>query len=111
MAAATIVRFQPNVPQTLHFKEAQGRPVNGRYGHQYHHVLVDGRAVYVHPVVEQRIADLEIRDGEAVEITKKVEGDSTRWAVRRAEAPPANDGPQQAPAQNSAPARESSNEN
>ena len=49
-----ILRFQPNVPTRVTLQSSQGIVVEGRYGNRMMFSLVDGRVMYVPPIVPLR---------------------------------------------------------
>lgn len=88
-----IVRFETNVPQRITLKFAEGREVEGQFGIQYLHSLLPEGQVYLSPAVADRLRELEIRDGETVEVCKReVRGEGNRrrteWQVGRVAAQP-----------------------
>ena len=84
-----IIRYETNIPQRVTLKYAQGKEVEGQFGIQFLHGLLPEGQTYLSPVVEQKLAELEIRDGETVEICKREvrEGNRkrTEWQVERVE--------------------------
>jgi hypothetical protein len=84
---AEILRFDFNVPVEVALKYATGKDVEGRYGPQVMYSLVDGRVMYVDPLVADRITDLEIGAGERFSICKRERKDGRKkgveWAICR----------------------------
>src|SRR5579859_2365782 len=70
-----------------HFNPPQGVVVEGRYGNRMMFTLVDGRVMYVPPIVATRIEAEGIAAGERFELCKaqikNSHGRSVEWAVRR----------------------------
>ena len=87
-----IIRFETNIPQTLRLKFVRGKEVEGQFGPQFLHALLPEGQAYLAPVVESKLAELEIRDGETVEICKREVRDNgkkrTEWQVQRAAGQP-----------------------
>ena len=93
-----IVKFETNVPQRITLKFAAGREVEGQYGAQYLHSLLPEGQVYFSPVVEEKITNLGIADGETIEVCKReVRGNGgrprTEWQVSRVGGPAAANDP------------------
>lgn len=86
------VRFETNVPQELVFAYDEGRKVEGRYGDQFFCTLEDGRACYLDPPVYDKIRQLGVRRGDAVQVTKREVRRGNRrsidWAVELVEEDP-----------------------
>jgi hypothetical protein len=82
-----ILRFQPNVPTQVTLQSSQGVVVEGRYGNRMMFSLVDGRVMYVPPIVATKIEAEGIAAGERFELCKaqikKGHGRSVEWALRR----------------------------
>jgi hypothetical protein len=82
-----ILRFQPNVPIQVALQSSQGVVVEGRYGNRMMFTLVDGRVMYVPPIVATKIEAEGIAAGERFELCKAQikngHGRSVEWAVRR----------------------------
>ena len=82
-----ILRFQPNVPIQVSLQSSQGIVVEGRYGNRMMFTLVDGRVMYVPPIVATRIEAEGIVAGERFELCKAQikngHGRSVEWALRR----------------------------
>jgi hypothetical protein len=82
-----ILRFQPNVPTRVALQSPQGVVVEGRYGNRMMFTLVDGRVMYVPPIVATKIEAEGIAAGERFELCKAQikngHGRSVEWAVRR----------------------------
>ena len=53
--SVNILRFQPNVPTQVALQSSQGIVVEGRYGNRMMFSLVDGRVMYVPPIVATKI--------------------------------------------------------
>jgi hypothetical protein len=91
-AAASTLRFQPNVAEEVALKFRDGRDVEGAYGPQVMFTLVDGRKLYLNPGPAERIRELGLRPGEFFSICKRQSnGNSVRWEVTRLD-PPATSG-------------------
>jgi hypothetical protein len=82
-----ILRFQPNVPTQVTLQSSQGIVVEGRYGNRMMFSLVDGRVMYVPPIVATKIEAEGIAAGERFELCKahikNGHGRSVEWALRR----------------------------
>jgi hypothetical protein len=82
-----ILRFQPNVPAQVTLQSSQGIVVEGRYGNRMMFSLVDGRVMYVPPIVATKIEAEGIAAGERFELCKAQikngHGRSVEWALRR----------------------------
>jgi len=82
-----ILRFQPNVPTRVALQSSQGIVVEGRYGNRMMFSLVDGRVMYVPPIVATKIEAEGIAAGERFELCKAQirngHGRSVEWALRR----------------------------
>jgi len=82
-----ILRFQPNVPTQVALQSSQGIVVEGRYGNRMMFSLVDGRVMYVPPIVATKIEAEGIAAGERFELCKAQikngRGRSVEWALRR----------------------------
>jgi hypothetical protein len=82
-----ILRFQPNVPTQVALQSSQGVVVEGRYGNRMMFSLVDGRVMYVPPIVATKIEAEGIAAGERFELCKAQikngHGRSVEWALRR----------------------------
>jgi len=82
-----ILRFQPNVPTQVALQSSQGGVVEGRYGNRMMFSLVDGRVMYVPPIVATKIEAEGIAAGERFELCKAQikngHGRSVEWALRR----------------------------
>jgi len=82
-----ILRFQPNVPTQVALQSPQGVVVEGRYGNRMMFSLMDGRVMYVPPIVATKIEAEGIAAGERFELCKAQirngRGRSVEWALRR----------------------------
>jgi len=82
-----ILRFQPDVPTQVTLQSSQGIVVEGRYGNRMMFSLVDGRVMYVPPIVATKIEAEGIAAGERFELCKahikNGHGRSVEWALRR----------------------------
>jgi hypothetical protein len=82
-----ILRFQPNVPTQVTLQSSQGVVVEGRYGNRMMFSLIDGRVMYVPPIVATKIEAEGIAAGERFELCKAQikngHGRSVEWALRR----------------------------
>ena len=82
-----IIRFETNVPQTIRLKYAEGREVEGQFGAQFLHSVLPEGQVYFAPIVEDKLRELGVKDGETVEVCKRevrVDGKKrTEWQVSR----------------------------
>jgi prepilin-type processing-associated H-X9-DG protein len=65
-----ILRFQPNVPIRVALQCPQGVVVEGRYGNRMMFSFVDGRVMYVPPIVATKIEAEGIAPGERFELCK-----------------------------------------
>jgi len=83
--ASSILKFAPNIPQTVSLKFPTGRHVNGHYGEQVMYSLESGSIMYVPIIVEKKLAELAVKKGQPVEICKAQENGKTEWQVSRAE--------------------------
>ena len=107
------IRFETNIPQAMAFTYTDGREVEGRFGAQYFRGTSDGRGVFLPPIVERKLLELDIQPGEPVEICKAEVKEGRRrsiqWQVKRAD-PPQSPGqaqpPARGPASGAPPARE-----
>lgn len=80
-----IMKWTENQPVQVQLKYASGkRSTSSRYNTvQVMYSLVDGQIMYVPLIVEQKLQELGVKRGEAVEICKaKVDG-KVQWDVRR----------------------------
>src|SRR5689334_8281925 len=88
---AEILRFDTNVPVEVALRFNDGKHVEGRYGDQVMYSLDDERIIYVPPIVEQKIKDLQIEKGEPFEIckaeVKRGNRRSIEWRVSRVDRP------------------------
>jgi hypothetical protein len=66
-----ILRFQPNVPIRVALQSLEGLMVEGRYGNRMMFTLMDGRVMYVPPIVATKIEAEGIAAGERFELCKK----------------------------------------
>lgn len=57
---AEILRFETNVPVEVALRFSDGKHVEGRYGDQVMYSLADERIIYVPPIVERKIQELQI---------------------------------------------------
>ena len=93
-----ILRFDTNVPIEVALRFNDGKHVEGRYGDQVMYSLENERIIYVPPIVERRIQELQIEKGERFQIckaeVKKGNRRSIEWRVCRID-PPAEQTPQQ----------------
>ena len=82
-----ILRFQPNVPTQVTLQSSQGVVVEGRYGNRMMFSLMDGRVMYVPPIVATKIEAEGIAAGERFELCKaQIKNGhrrSVEWALRR----------------------------
>jgi hypothetical protein len=82
-----ILRFQPNIPIQVTLQSSQGVIVEGRYGNRMMFSLVDGRVMYVPPIVATKIEAEGIAAGERFELCKAQikngHSRSVEWALRR----------------------------
>jgi hypothetical protein len=82
-----ILRFAPNVPIQVALQSPQGVAVEGRYGNRMMFSLVDGRVMYVPPIVATKIEAEGIAAGERFELckahVKNGHARSVEWALRR----------------------------
>jgi hypothetical protein len=82
-----ILRFQLNIPIQVALQSSQGIVVEGRYGNRMMFSLVDGRVMYVPPIVATKIEAEGIAAGEPFELCKAQikngHGRSVEWALRR----------------------------
>src|SRR5438067_8784678 len=75
------VQFQTNVSIDVALKYNDGKEVTGQYGDQVLYTLVDGRVMYVPPIVKKKIDEAEIARGELFTITKAERKNGTRRTV------------------------------
>jgi len=84
-----ILRFPPNVPIRVALQSLQGVVVEGRYGNRMMFTLVDGRVMYVPPIVATKIEAEGIAAVERFELCKAQikngHGRSVEWTLRRFE--------------------------
>jgi hypothetical protein len=82
-----ILRFEMNLPTQVALESPQGVVVEGRYGNRMMFSLVDGRVMYVPPIVGSRIFHLGIRPGERFQVCKLEKREGQRklieWQVQR----------------------------
>jgi hypothetical protein len=84
-----VVRFATNVPELVATRFADGKLVEGRFGEQWMFSLIDGRTMYVPPVVPEQMTMLGIQAGEPFLITKKEVKEAgqrkavIRWVVEK----------------------------
>jgi hypothetical protein len=64
------LRPETNVPVELALQFSDGLPVEGRFGDQVMFTLVDGRKLYVPPIVAKKIEALGVQRGEVFELCK-----------------------------------------
>lgn len=87
-----IVRFETNVPVEMALKFDEGKLVEGQYGDQIMCTLVDGRIVYLNPVVDEKRKRLGIRKGDPFAVckreVKKGQRRSIEWQIERVELAP-----------------------
>jgi hypothetical protein len=87
---AELIRFETNIPVEMAFTYPTGKEVEGRYGAQYYRGTVDGRAVYLPPIVEEKLCNMDLGKGERVAICKREIKDgrkkAIRWEVNRVDA-------------------------
>jgi hypothetical protein len=81
------VLFQTNVPVTAALAYPDGMKVEGRYGDQVMYSLIDGRVMYVPPIVRDKLVELGIHQNDPFSICKAEQRDGNRryieWAVKR----------------------------
>jgi hypothetical protein len=75
------VQFQTNVPIDVALKYNDGKEVTGQYGDQVLYTLIDGRVMYVPPIVKKKIDELGIGRGELFTITKAEKKNGTRRTI------------------------------
>jgi len=75
------VTFQTNIPVEVALKYGDGKDVNGQYGDQVLYTLMDGRVMYVAPIVRKQIEDLGIGRGELFTITKAEKKNGARRTI------------------------------
>lgn len=75
------VQFQTNIPVEVALKYNDGKEVTGQYGDQVLYTLVDGRVMYVPPIVKKKIDEAEIARGELFTITKAERKNGTRRTI------------------------------
>src|SRR5579862_9883079 len=94
-----ILRFEMNVPTAVSLMSPQGTRIEGRYGDQVMFTLVDGRVMYVPPIVATKIEAEGITVGEQFELCKaRVRAgrrQTIEWRLRRRDSEPQ---PEQGPA-------------
>ena len=59
-----ILRFEMNVPAEVALQSSEGISVEGRYGTRKMFTLIDGRVMYVPPIVASKIEAAGIAPGE-----------------------------------------------
>ncbi len=86
-----IIRFSTNVREEMSFTHLDGNESEGRFGTQYYRGTTDGRGVYLQPIVERKLLELDIKPGELVSIGKIEVKDGRKkgiqWEVKRVDAP------------------------
>ena len=101
--ATSIVRFEPNVPQTLALKFSDGKEVDGPYRPQMFYSTTDGRTFYLDLPVAQQLTKTGIRAGQPFTICRKSRPGGAKgfdWEIRPEEgARPAEATPPAATAQ------------
>jgi hypothetical protein len=75
------VTFQTNVPVEVALKYGDGKDVNGQYGDQVLYTLMDGRVMYVPPIVRKQIEDLGIGRGDLFTVTKAEKKNGARRTI------------------------------
>src|SRR5580692_553722 len=75
------LQFQTNVAIDVALKYNDGKEVTGQYGDQVLYTLIDGRVMYVPPIVKKKIDELEIGRGELFTITKAEKKNGTRRTI------------------------------
>lgn len=76
-----ILRFEMNVPKQVVLETPQGTMVEGRYGDRVMYRLVDGRVMYVPPIIKSRIEAQGIIPGEPFELCKTQIRNGQRRAI------------------------------
>lgn len=84
-----IIRFQTNIPQSLHMRALEGKEVPSQYGGIQHMFYADEGMFYVSDkvggILSEQFRDLAVKPGDQIEITKAEEGSGpgrrTRWQV------------------------------
>jgi hypothetical protein len=86
-----IIRFSTNVPVELAFTHTDGVPSEGRFGEQFYRRTTDGRSVYLQPIVERKLLELDVKPGELFNIVKaevkRGNKRSVEWQVSRVDPP------------------------
>src|SRR5579862_1747737 len=84
-----IFRCEPNQPAQVALERTDGVNIQGRYGDRVMYTLMDGRVLYVPPIVASQIQKQNICAGARFEICKTVvpEGSrrSLKWTARKLE--------------------------
>jgi hypothetical protein len=75
------VQFQTNIPVKVSLKYNDGKEVTGQYGDQVLYTLMDGRVMYVPPIVKKKIDELGIERGETFTLTKAEKKNGTRRTI------------------------------
>lgn len=84
-----ILRFQTNIPQSLHMRALEGKPVESQFGGMQHMFTAQEGAFYVSEkvgaILSDQFAKLGVKPGDPVEITKAEVGTGagrrTQWIV------------------------------
>ena len=84
-----IIRFATNVPQSLHMRYLEGKPVESQFGGTQHMFTAQEGTFYVSDkvggILAEQFQTLGVRVGDAIEITKAEVGRGperrTQWAV------------------------------
>src|ERR1700751_1437985 len=97
-----ILRFQTNTPTEVALNSPQGTIVEGRYGERVLFHLIDGRVMYVPPIVARKIEAQGIAPGEPFELCKtQVKNgrlQTIEWRLRKTPAGPTDAKNTEAPA-------------
>lgn len=84
------ITFEANTPKTVTFEYGgPGIETTGQYGTQYRYSLENNEIMWVEPVVEGMLKQLDIHSGDSVVITKVKEGKTTKWRVEELAEEPA----------------------
>jgi hypothetical protein len=84
-----IIRFATNVPQVLHLRSLEGKPVESNYGGMQHMFSAEEGTFYVSdkvgPILMDQFRKLGVQPGDPIEITKAEVGRGperrTQWLV------------------------------
>jgi hypothetical protein len=78
-----ILKLEPNKPYTIALKYPTAKQVDGFSGPQLRWILSNGDILYTPLVVGAQIEDLGIKPGQPFTLTKRKNGDGTKWIAER----------------------------